>query len=183
MAALYRSVSHTHTHTHTHTSVFNHGLHRSSGNGFQRRTFPFLWVPELSPCYIYIRSRLTIKVKVTLRPTVSRSVCQTPIWGPIPNFLLSNSCGFVDVGRLLRQEDKYDVYNCCWPSSAQLSLRPSPAGLMAIFYCLRFDIPPTWRARFPYLYPPGTGWPSYTPGHWVPFPSPLTTRRATAEVY
>jgi hypothetical protein len=22
----------------------------------------------------------------------------------------------------------------------------------------------TWRARFPYLYPPGTGWPSYTPG-------------------
>jgi hypothetical protein len=24
-------------------------LHHSSGNGFQRRTFPFLWVPELSP--------------------------------------------------------------------------------------------------------------------------------------
>jgi hypothetical protein len=28
---------------------------------------------------------------------------------------------------------------------------------------------PTWRARSPYLYPPGTGWPSYTPRHWVPF--------------
>jgi hypothetical protein len=27
--------------------------------------------------------------------------------------------------------------------------------------------PPTWRARSLYLYPPGTGWPSYTPGHWV----------------
>jgi hypothetical protein len=27
---------------------------------------------------------------------------------------------------------------------------------------------PASRARFPYLYPPGTGWPSYTPGHWVP---------------
>jgi hypothetical protein len=27
----------------------------------------------------------------------------------------------------------------------------------------------------PYLYPPGTGWPRYTPGHWVPFPSPLAT--------
>jgi hypothetical protein len=26
--------------------------------------------------------------------------------------------------------------------------------------------------------PPGTGWPSYTPGHWVPF-----TRRATVEVF
>jgi hypothetical protein len=24
---------------------------------------------------------------------------------------------------------------------------------------LRFETPPTWRARSPYLYPPGTGWP------------------------
>jgi hypothetical protein len=24
-------------------------------------------------------------------------------------------------------------------------------------------------ARSPYLYPPGAGWPSYTPRHWVPF--------------
>jgi hypothetical protein len=44
------------------------------------------------------------------------------------------------------------------------------------------ETPLTWRARSPYLYPPGTGWPKYTPGHWVPFPSPLTTRRATVEV-
>jgi hypothetical protein len=43
--------------------------------------------------------------------------------------------------------------------------------------------PPTWRARSPYLYSPGTGWPRYTPGHCVPFLSPLTTRRATVEVF
>jgi hypothetical protein len=42
---------------------------------------------------------------------------------------------------------------------------------------------PTWSARSPHLYPPGTGWPRYTPGHWVPFLSPLTTRRATVEVF
>jgi hypothetical protein len=42
---------------------------------------------------------------------------------------------------------------------------------------------PTWRARSPYLCPPGTGWPRYTLGHWLPFPSPLTTRRATVEVF
>jgi hypothetical protein len=32
--------------------------------------------------------------------------------------------------------------------------------------------PPTWKARFPYLYPPGTGWTSYNPGHFglcIPF--------------
>jgi hypothetical protein len=40
-----------------------------------------------------------------------------------------------------------------------------------------FENPHTWRARSPYSYPSGTGWPSYTPGHWVPFRSSLTTRR------
>jgi hypothetical protein len=48
---------------------------------------------------------------------------------------------------------------------------------MTIFYCLRFETPPTWRARSPYLYPPGTGWPSYTLRYWVPFSSSPTTRR------
>jgi hypothetical protein len=42
--------------------------------------------------------------------------------------------------------------------------------------------PPTWRDRSPYLYPPGIGWPSYTPGHWVPFSSSPTTCRATWSV-
>jgi hypothetical protein len=41
---------------------------------------------------------------------------------------------------------------------------------------------PTLEPRSPYLYPPGTGWSSYTPRHWVLFPSPFTTRRATVEV-
>jgi hypothetical protein len=33
------------------------------------------------------------------------------------------------------------------------------------------------------LYPPGTEWPSFTARHWIPFSSPFTTRRATAEVF
>jgi hypothetical protein len=41
---------------------------------------------------------------------------------------------------------------------------------------------PNLGARSPYLYAPGTWCPSYTPRHWVPFPSPSTTRRATVEV-
>jgi hypothetical protein len=60
---------------------------------------------------------------------------------------------------------------------------PSAAGLVTTFYCLRFETPPTWRARSLYLYPPGTGWPSYTPRLWVPFSSPLMTHRATVEVF
>jgi hypothetical protein len=37
------------------------------------------------------------------------------------------------------------------------------------YFTVSSETSPTWRARSPYLYPPGTGWPSYTPGHWVPF--------------
>jgi hypothetical protein len=40
---------------------------------------------------------------------------------------------------------------------------------MTTFYCLRFESPLTWRARSPYLYPPGSGWPGYTPRHWVEY--------------
>jgi hypothetical protein len=42
--------------------------------------------------------------------------------------------------------------------------------------------PATWRAKSLYLYPPGTGWTRYTPEHWVPFLSLLTTCRATVDV-
>jgi hypothetical protein len=59
----------------------------------------------------------------------------------------------------------------------------SPAGLMTTFYCLRFETSPTQSARYPYVYPPGTGWPDYTSRHWVPFSSSSATRRATVEAF
>jgi hypothetical protein len=59
---------------------------------------------------------------------------------------------------------------------------PSVTGLVTIFYCFKFKTPPTWRARPPYSYHPGTGWPSYTPRHWVPFSSPPTTPLAYVKV-
>jgi hypothetical protein len=37
------------------------------------------------------------------------------------------------------------------------------------YFTVSSETPPTWRARSLYLYPPGTGWPSYTPGRWVLF--------------
>jgi hypothetical protein len=64
---------------------------------------------------------------------------------------------FVDVERSLWQENGSAVYNCCWSSPEQSFLGPSPAGLVTLFYCVRFETPRTWRPRSPYLYPPGTG--------------------------
>jgi hypothetical protein len=51
---IYWTLQHT-THDYTLqitiTIALSHNLHQFSGNSFQRQTFPFLWVPELSPCF------------------------------------------------------------------------------------------------------------------------------------
>jgi hypothetical protein len=52
------------------------------------------------------------------------------------------------------------------PSGPSLDSTPqySDKEIRTIFYCLSLEIPPTWRCMIPYLYPPGTGSPSYTAG-------------------
>jgi hypothetical protein len=120
-----------------------------------------------------------IRVRVMLRPrSVGQSVLvsSTHLGLTTRFLLLSDSCGFVTVGRPLGRENGSAVYNCCWSSPAQSFLGPSPAGLVTIIYCLKFETPPTWRVRSPYLYPPGTGWSSYTPRHWVPFSTASNAR-------
>jgi hypothetical protein len=57
----------------------------------------------------------------------------------------------------------------CNHSIVRVAQNPKP------YFTLSSETPPIWRVRFPYLYPPRTGWPSYTPGHWVLFTSSLTT--------
>jgi hypothetical protein len=66
----------------------------------------------------------------------------------------------------LWREDWSVVYNCCWPSPAQSLSRPSTAGLMITFYCLRFETPPTWRDR---SHPQEQGGPVIPPGNGFPF--------------
>jgi hypothetical protein len=86
-------------------------------------------------------------------------------------YFLSN----VSMGRPLWREDGSAICNVLTQWSESLRTRNHTL--------LSSEVPKTWSARFPYLYPPGTGWPSYTPRHWVPFTSPLTTRRASVEVF
>jgi hypothetical protein len=74
--------------------------------------------------------------------SASLSWCKAPIWGLRPNFYYCQTvCGFADVGRSVWRENRYAVYNCCWSSPAQSFLGPRPAGLLTIFYCLRFETP------------------------------------------
>jgi hypothetical protein len=65
-----------------------------------------------------------------LRPTVSRSVVlvsSTHLGITTRFLLLSQSCGFVDVGRSLWRENGSAVYNCCW---SDYSTRESASELL-----------------------------------------------------
>jgi hypothetical protein len=99
-------------------------------------------------------------------------------------FLLEIFCRQLQVSWLrLWREDWSVIYCCCWASPEQSLSSLSPEGLRTIFHCSNFCDSPVWRARSPYLYFPATMWPSYTPGHCVPFPSHHMARRATVEVF
>jgi hypothetical protein len=91
---------------------------------------------------------------------------KAPIWGLTTRFLLvSDRYGFADVGRSLWREDGSVVYNLCWSSPAQWFLGPSPAGLVTIFCCLRFETFPFHR----FLRLAGLQWRYSTPpphGSW-----------------
>jgi hypothetical protein len=115
-------------------------------------------------------SFLVVGVIVILRPTVSRPVYLgiKPSYGAYDQIFITvrqlRVCWYgtpsMTRGRVCRLQ-------LLLSSPGQSLSGPSPAGLMTTFYCLRFENPPTWRTRSLYLYPPGTGWPGYTPRHWV----------------
>jgi hypothetical protein len=109
--------------------------------------------------------------------------CQAPIWAPRPGlYCCQTVSGFLMWGALSNERTGLSFTTAAGHCQRSFS-RQSPSGLMTIFYCPRFGTPPIWRARSPYLYRPGTGWPGYTPRHWAPFSSPPVTRRATVEVF
>jgi hypothetical protein len=83
-----------------------------------------------------------VKVKETLRLTVSRSVGLglEPHLGPMTRYLfLSDSYVLVSMGRPLWREDGSVFCLCRWSLPAQTSSGPSPLGLATVFYCLRFE--------------------------------------------
>jgi hypothetical protein len=55
--------------------------------------------------------------------------------------------------------------------ASAVPLGSEPSGTQDhILFPQVFETSPTWRTRSPYLYSPGTGWPSYTPpGTGLPF--------------
>jgi hypothetical protein len=121
--------------------------------------------------------RLAVKIEVMLRPMVSQPVC----------FNVQPPSGaqdqiFVNIWQLQVswcEEPSLTSGRACY---LELLLAFASPGLMITFYYLSFETSPPWRARSPYLYPPRTGWFSYTPRHWVLFSLHSTTRSHTVEL-
>jgi hypothetical protein len=163
-------------------------LHQSSGHGFHRRTFPFLWVPKLSPCLSQSNSttrtfsRMLIIDWICLLHSRRLSLyswtltnAKVKLWYYRRSVGLSIFVSSIHLGpktRFLLPLDSFGFVVVC------------PAE--QIIYCFRLEpLPPLqiWKARYQYLYTPGTGWPSYTPRYCVPFPSSPTTHKAAMEVF
>jgi hypothetical protein len=117
-----------------------------------------------------------VRNEVNLRPTISRPVCpgvRRPSGTRDQFFFLLEIffrqlrvCYFV-APFLTRGRVCNLLYSCFWtlPEKSTLGSKSRRTHGHILLFHLR--LPPTWRARFQNIYPPGTGWPSYTPGHWV----------------
>jgi hypothetical protein len=129
-----------------------------------------------------------VEVEVNLRPTACRPVglgvrcpsgtCDQFFFRLAIFFGELRVCYFV-APSLTRGRVCNLLYNYFSALPKQSLSGPSPAELTALFYCL------IWLSQLRgsglHTYTPQEQGGSYTPGHWVPFLSPLTTRRATAK--
>jgi hypothetical protein len=138
-------------------------------------SFAHMWASHKIAQKEYYLLGCNAKVEVNLQSTVSRPVC-LGVRRPSGTcdqffFLLEISfkqlrvCYFV-APSLMRGRVCNSLYNFFWALPEQLLLDRSPAELTATFYCFIWDSP-NLEGQVPNLYPPGTGWPSYTPRHWV----------------
>jgi hypothetical protein len=92
--------------------------------------------------YRYCKWRISLGLSLIVWPTANRQVCpgiKHPSGAYYLILLLSDSIGFVDMGRSLWREDVSVAYNFCWPLPGQSFSGPPPVGLANIFYCLRFE--------------------------------------------
>jgi hypothetical protein len=128
--------------------------------GYHNRLLIYFDFKAMSaPCPNYWTMKVNIEVEVNLWPTVCRPVClgvRRPSVAHDQNFFRSDDCGFLDVGYPLWREDGSVIYSCScfWAFPEQSLLGWSPTELRP-YFPVSFETPPTWRARFPYVYPPG----------------------------
>jgi hypothetical protein len=113
-----------------------------------------------------------VKVEVIVWPTAGRPVCpgvRQPS-GPLNQiFITFRQMWVCWCGAPSLTKERIGSLQLPLVLASEPILEPEFHGTLFIFYCLRFETPPTWRTRSPYLYPPGRRWSCYASRHWVNF--------------
>jgi hypothetical protein len=121
-----------------------------------------------------------------LRPTVSRPVClcvKHPSGSKTWFLILSDSCGFVNVGRPVWQEDGSVVRIAAGPRQSSHSRVRVSRDSWSYFTVSDSRLPQPGRPGSRIYNPQEQGGPAIPPRHWVPFSPPPTTRRTAVEVF
>jgi hypothetical protein len=136
------------------------------------------WLTELNWSVSRSRSQSYF---TTDSQSVSMSWYQAPLWDLWPDVIFCQNVAVWNLQSCIYGAPSLTRGRVCnlWCNHSMVRFTQNPKP----YFTVSSDTPQTWRSRFPYLYPPGTGWPSYTPRHWVPFTSSLRTRRATVKVF
>jgi hypothetical protein len=117
------------------------------------------------------------EVEVNLRPTVSRPAClgvghpsETPdqLFFLLEIFFRQLRVCYFTAPSLKRGRVCNLLYFASGPCQSSDSWVEAPQNPRP-YFTVSHETPPTWRVKSPYLYPPGTGWPSYTPSTEFPF--------------
>jgi hypothetical protein len=156
-----------------------HYTNSLSVQDLQSRSYLFLFCVSTAVSHLNCLSR-SRSYFTTDSQLVSMSWSRAPLWDLRPDII---SCRNVAVWNLRSciygtpSLTRGRVCNLqCNHSMVRVAQNPKP------YFTVSSETPPNLEGQVPYLYSTETGWPSYTPELWVPFRSPLTTRRAKVEV-
>jgi hypothetical protein len=146
------------------------------------------WIAGLTRCFILLLCVANESWSwIYDRHSVCQSWCQAPIWDLRPILFLFEisfiqlRVYFVAPSLTSGRVSKF-LYNCFWALPEQSLLGWSPAGLVAIFYCLIWDSP-NLEGEVPVFISPRNRVAQLYPRTLGSLLSPLTTLKATVEVF